>query len=223
MRSNFDEQLNQLNGKLIEMGAIVERAIADANKALVSKDTELAARVIENDDSIDDMEDLIEDMCQKIIMRQQPVAGDLRTILAVSKIIVDLERIGDHASDISELAIFLAEGEPVGELEHIPQMAEATLSMLTRAINAFVRKDLNLANDVIVYDDVVDELFTKVKEDVVRLIKSDIDQSGHAIDLIMIAKYFERIGDHATNIAEWVVFSITGTSKHGIAGRSKQG
>ena len=221
MRSNFDYQLNQLNGKLIEMGSIVERAIIDANAALVNKDVELAHKVMENDDNIDDMEDLIEDMCQKIIMRQQPIAGDLRLILAVSKIIVDLERIGDHASDISELAIFLAEGKPIVKLEHISQMAEATLNMVTRAINAFVRKDLELAQDVIDYDDVVDDLFSMVKEDVVRVIKEDIDQSGHAIDLIMIAKYFERIGDHATNVAEWVVFSITGASKHGIAGRNK--
>ncbi|MCL2819559.1 MAG: phosphate signaling complex protein PhoU [Oscillospiraceae bacterium] len=221
MRSNFDEQLNQLNGKLVEMGAIVERAIADASKALIEQDEELAQRVIENDDNIDDMEDLIEDMCQKIIMRQQPIAGDLRLILAVSKIIVDLERIGDHASDISELAIFLAEGKSIGKLEHIPQMAEATLTMVTRAIDAFVRSDLELAKDVIDYDDVVDDLFTLVKEDAIRLIKSDIDQSSHAIDLIMIAKYFERIGDHATNVAEWVVFSMTGENKHGIAGRNK--
>ena len=221
MRSNFDEQLNQLNDKLVEMGAIVERSITDANRALVKQDVELAKKVIENDDTIDDMEDLIEDMCQKIIMRQQPIAGDLRLILAVSKIITDLERIGDHASDISELAIFLADGKSAGKLEHIPQMAEATLSMVTKAIDAFVRKDLELAKEVIESDNVVDDLFSLVKEDVTELIKSGTDQCGHAIDLIMIAKYFERIGDHATNVAEWVVYSITGASKHGIAGRHK--
>ena len=222
MRSIFDEQLIQLNDKLVEMGAIVERSIAEASRALVKQDVELAQRVIENDDTIDDMEDLIEDMCQKIIMRQQPIAGDLRLILAVSKIIVDLERIGDHASDISELAIYLADGKSVGKLEHIPQMAEATLSMVTKAIDAFVRKDLELAREVIESDDVVDDLFTLVREDVTELIKSGIDHSGHAIDLIMIAKYFERIGDHATNVAEWVVFSMTGENKHGIAGRHKR-
>jgi len=223
MRSIFDEQLIQLNDKLVEMGAIVERSIADASKALVKQDVELAQKVIEHDDTIDDMEDLIEDMCQKIIMRQQPIAGDLRLILAVSKIIVDLERIGDHASDISELAIFLADGKSAGKLEHIPQMAEATLSMVTKAIDAFVRRDLELAREVIESDDVVDELFSSVKEDVTELIKSGTDQSSHAIDLIMIAKYFERIGDHATNVAEWVVFSMTGENKHGIAGRHKRG
>jgi len=222
MRSSFDEQLNQLNDKLVEMGAIVERSIADAGKALVEQDVTLAQKVIENDDIIDDMEDLIEDMCQKIIMRQQPIAGDLRNIIAISKIIVDLERIGDHASDISELAIFLADGKSTGNLEHISQMGEATLSMVTRAIDAFVRKDLELARDVIDFDDVVDDLFTLVKEDVIGLIKADIDQSGYGLDLIMIAKYFERIGDHATNVAEWVVFSMTGESKHGIAGRHKK-
>ena len=223
MRSIFDEQLIQLNDKLVEMGVIVERSIADASKALVKQDVELAQKVIEHDDTIDDMEDLIEDMCQKIIMRQQPIAGDLRLILAVSKIIVDLERIGDHASDISELAIFLADGKSAGKLEHIPQMAEATLSMVTKAIDAFVRRDLELAREVIESDDVVDELFSSVKEDVTELIKSGTDQSSHAIDLIMIAKYFERIGDHATNVAEWVVFSMTGENKHGIAGRHKRG
>jgi len=222
MRSNFDEQLNQLNDKLVEMGAIVERSIADAGRALVKQDVELAQKVIENDDTIDDMEDMIEDMCQKIIMRQQPIAGDLRLILAVSKIIVDLERIGDHASDISELAIFLADGKS-GEIpEYIPKMAEATLGMVTKAIDAFVRKDLKLAREVIESDDVVDDLFSLVKENVTELIKSGTDQSGHAIDLIMIAKYFERIGDHATNVAEWVVFSMTGENKHGIAGRHKK-
>jgi len=221
MRSTFDEQLKQLNDKLVEMGAIVERAIADASKALITQDVMLAHKVIENDDVIDDMEDLIEDMCQKIIMRQQPIAGDLRNILAISKMIVDLERIGDNASDISELAIFLAEGKTAGKMEHISQMGEATLSMVTRAIDAFVRKDLELARDVIDYDDVVDDLFTLVKEDVIGLIKTDIDKSGFGIDLIMIAKYFERIGDHATNVAEWVVYSITGENKHGIAGRHK--
>jgi len=222
MRNSFDEQLNQLTGNLVEMGAIVERAITDANRALIEQDVELAQKVIENDDNIDDMEDLIEDMCQKIIMRQQPIAGDLRLILAVSKIIIDLERIGDHASDISELAIFLVENKTTMNLEHISQMAEATLSMVTRAIDAFVRKDLELARDVIDYDDVVDDLFSTIKKDVIRFIKADIEHSDHAIDLIMIAKYFERIGDHATNVAEWVVFSITGESKHGIAGRHKK-
>ena len=221
MRSNFDEQLNQLNDKLVDMGAMVERAIAEANRALIEQDVELAHKIIENDDNIDDMEDLIEDMCQKIIMRQQPIAGDLRMILAVSKIIIDLERIGDHASDISELAIFLADNESVGKLEHIPQMADATLSMVTRAIDAYVMKDLEMAREVIDYDDVVDDLFSMVKEDVIRFIKADVDYSDHAIDLIMVAKYFERIGDHATNVAEWVVFSMTGESKHGIAGRHK--
>jgi len=222
MRSNFDEQLNQLNDKLVDMGAMVEKAIADANKALIEKDVKLAKKIMENDDNIDDMEDLIEDMCQKIIMRQQPIAGDLRMILAVSKIIIDLERIGDHASDISELAILLADNGSVGKLEHIPQMAEATLSMVTRAIDAYVMRDLELAREVIEYDDVVDDLFSMVREDVIRFIKADVDYSDHAIDLIMIAKYFERIGDHATNVAEWVVFSLTGESKHGIAGRHKK-
>ncbi|MCL2055862.1 MAG: phosphate signaling complex protein PhoU [Oscillospiraceae bacterium] len=218
MRSRFDDQLKDLNNALIEMGAMVENAISEACKALIEQDTTLAGQVIDNDDEIDNMEETIETMCSRIILQQQPVAGDLRLVMAVSKIVTDLERIGDHASDISELAIFLAGKPYVRKLEHIPQMAKATTKMVTKAINAYVRKDLELAMEVITYDDIVDELFSLVKDDLVGLIKENKDDSDRAIDLIMVAKYFERIGDHATNVAEWVVFSLTGEHRHSIRG-----
>ncbi|MCL1832560.1 MAG: phosphate signaling complex protein PhoU [Oscillospiraceae bacterium] len=215
MRTKFDEQLDTLNSSLVEMGKVVEAAISDANKALVNRDTDLAKKIIAGDDVIDDMEKEIERLCLKIILRQQPVAGDLRLVSAVMKIITDLERIGDHASDISELAIFMAEtGQPyIKKLEHIPQMSEETNYMLNRSIESFVKKDIDMAKRVIAKDDVVDDLFVQIKTELVDLMKKDTNNTDQAVDFIMIAKYFERIGDHAVNIAEWVVFSLTGVHK----------
>ena len=213
MRSRFEEQLTQLNNALIEMSAIVEKSIADANKALIEQDTELAREIVAFDDEIDNKEKEIESLCLKIILQQQPVARDLRLVSSVMKIITDLERIGDHASDISELTLLLAGKQYVKKLDHIPQMAEATMKMVTKSIDAYVKKDLELAKEVIASDDIVDDLFITVKNDLIELIKESTDYGDQAIDLIMVAKYFERIGDHATNIAEWVVFSLTGTHK----------
>ncbi len=213
MRSRFEEQLANLNDSLIEMGEIVERAISDATTALMKQDVVLAERIIESDDEIDNKEKEIESLCLKIILRQQPVAGDLRLVSSVLKIITDLERIGDHATDISELTILLAEEQYIQHMEHIPQMADATMKMVTKSIEAFVKKDLELAKEVIAYDDKVDELFVTSKQDLIELIKEDVSNCDQAFDLMMIAKYFERIADHATNVAEWVVFSITGTHK----------
>jgi len=213
MRTRFEEQLTHLNNILIEMGALVEKTIADADKALIGQDVELAKKIIALDDEIDHMEQEVESLCLKIILQQQPVAGDLRLVSSVLKIATDLERIGDHATDISELTILLSDKQYLKKLEHIPQMAEATMKMVTKSIDAFVKKDLELAKEVIAYDDVVDNLFDTVKAELVDLMKENKDNSDQAIDLIMIAKYFERIGDHATNIAEWVVFSLTGMHK----------
>jgi len=213
MRSKFDEQLELLNNSLIEMGSIVEQAIADANRALIYQDIGLARKIIASDDKIDDKEKEIESLCLKIILRQQPVAGDLRLVSSILKLITDLERIGDHATDISEITILLANRPYIKNLEEIPKMAEATMKMVTKSIDAFVKKDLELAKEVIVYDDVVDALFMTVKKDLIELIKQNTDNSDQAIDLIMIAKYFERIGDHAVNIAEWIIFSLTGEYK----------
>jgi len=212
MRNRFDEQLAKLNESLIEMGRMVEQAIANANRALLDRDMALARKTIAMDDEINQQEKEIETQCLKIIMQQQPVAGDLRLVSAVLKITTDLERIGDHAEDISEI-ILLLECAPYIEMELIPQMAAATRKMVTESIDAFTRRDLALAQAVIGYDSVVNSLFLQVKKVLLELIRDHAGHSDQAIDLIMIAKYFERIGDHAKNIAEWVIFSLTGMHK----------
>jgi len=210
MRSKFDEELSQLNDMLIEMGALVEKSIRRATLAILENDKKKAKKAIATDRDIDSLEKEIEALCLRLLLRQQPVARDLRLISAALKMITDMERIGDQAADISEIAKFLIGKKYVIDLENIPKMAEATSKMVTDSIDAFVKRDLDLAQSVIEYDDVVDDLFDAVKNDVIELIQQDHANGEQAIDFIMIAKYFERIGDHATNIAEWVVFSITG-------------
>ena len=210
MRNQFDEQLSQLNDMLIEMGALVEKAIKRANQAILNHDKKKAKKAISTDHDIDSLEKEIEALCLRLLLRQQPVARDLRLISAALKMITDMERIGDQAADISEIAKHLIGKKHIIALENIPKMAEATSKMVTDSIDAFVKRDLELAQQVIEYDDVVDELFDSVKKDLIDLIQNDHANGEQAIDYIMIAKYFERIGDHATNIAEWVVFSITG-------------
>jgi phosphate transport system protein len=213
MRGRFIEQLEELNTSLVNMGATVEQAIADATSALVKQDSALSRRIINSDDTIDSMEKEIESLCLRIILQQQPVAGDLRLVSAVIKIITDLERIGDHAADISEIALLRTGDNYVKKLDNIPKMAEATRKMVNESIDAYVKKDLELARKVISSDDIVDSLFVKAKNDLIELINKNATNGDQAIDLVMIAKYFERIGDHATNVAEWVVFSLTGMYK----------
>jgi len=213
MRSRFEEQLTQLNNSLIEMGALIERAIAKATEALISQDADTAGNIIDGDALIDEKEKEIESLCLKLILNQQPVARDLRQISTALKMITDMERIGDHAEDISELCIYLAAQAYIKKLEHIPQMAEATIKMVTDSIDAFVKKDLALAQAVISYDDVVDALYVTVKQDLIGLVHADVRNGEQAFDLLQVAKYYERIGDHAVNIAEWVIFSITGKHK----------
>jgi len=213
MRSKFDEQLVTLNNALIAMAGVVEKAISDAKEALINQDIKLAEKIIASDDEIDNREEEIEDLCLKLILRQQPVASDLRLVSSILKMITDLERIGDHATDISEITLLLANKAYITKLERIPQMAEATMKMVTSSIDAFVKRDLDLARQVIDYDDVVDDLFVTVRDELIEMINKNSAHSDQAIDLIMVAKYFERIGDHATNIAEWVVFSLTGMHK----------
>lgn len=210
MRNKFEEQLALLGDMLIQMGGLIETNISLATIALMEQNVDRAKEAIALDDEIDNMEKEIESMCLKLLLQQQPVAKDLRLISAALKMITDMERIGDQAADISEISILLAQGQYIKKMEHIPQMARATARMVTDAINAFVEKDLELANEVIAYDDVVDDLFDCIKNDLIGLIHSNVDNGAQAIDLMMVAKYFERIGDHAVNIAEWVVFSITG-------------
>ena len=210
MRTKFEWQLEKLNDMLIEMGAMIERAIGLAIAALERQDIELARQAISYDDEIDHMEKDIEALCLKLLLQQQPVARDLRLISSALKIITDMERIGDQSADISEITIMMAGAPYIKKLEHIPEMAIATAKMVTDSIDAFIKKDYDLAESVIDADDYVDELFTIVRNELVGLIRSGNVNPEQAIDLIMVAKYFERIGDHAVNIAEWVVFSITG-------------
>ncbi len=211
MRNRFDIQLDQLNTELIMMGSLIEASISNAIKALIEQDKVLARQVMEGDRAVDEKEKEIESLCLKLLLQQQPVARDLRLISAALKMITDMERIGDQAADISEIAVYLSEGPFIKKLETIPRMASETMRMVSGSIDAFVRKDLTLVESVIEADDIVDDLFVTVKDDLFRLILENPDNGGQAMDLLMIAKYLERIGDHATNIAEWVKFSITGT------------
>jgi len=199
-----------LNNSLIEMGAMIENAISKATKALVEQDVALAAEVMNSDNIIDEKEKDIESQCMKLLLSQQPVARDLRQISTALKLITDMERIGDQAADISEICVYLADQVYIKKLEHIPQMANATIKMVTDSIDAYVRKDLDLAEAVIEYDDVVDELYVQIKQDLIALVHEDAENGEQAFDLMQIAKYYERIGDHATNIAEWVIYTITG-------------
>lgn len=210
MRNRFDRQLVQLNNELIEMGGMIEKAISDTVKALVNQDIELASNVIEYDEEIDHQEREIEQLCLKLLLQQQPVAKDLRLISAALKMITDMERIGDHATDISEITIELSKESYIKKLDHIQQMAKETMVMLVQSVEAFINKDMDKARTVIVHDDVVDDLFNKVKAELIAMIHEDVNAGEQASDLLMAAKYFERIGDHATNISEWVIFSITG-------------
>ncbi len=212
MRNRFDEQLKVLNNSLIQMGALCEDAIALAAKALIERDLSLAKKVPEIDGEIDHMERDIESICLKLLLQQQPVAHDLRQISAALKMITDMERIGDQAADIAEIVDYL--GEHTGDdCEHIVCMARAVIKMVTESVDAFVKRDCALAQSVVDYDDVVDDYFDEVKNSLIKMISEKPGDGEYAIDLLMIAKYFERIGDHAVNIAEWVVFSVTGVHK----------
>ena len=210
MRNRFDRQLCTLNDELIEMGSMIEKSIETAVKAMVAQDVALAEEVIDSDEEIDRQEREIEDLCLKLLLQQQPVAKDLRLISAALKMITDMERIGDHATDISEITIAMADKPYIKKLEHIQQMAKETMVMLVESIEAFVNKDMEKAKSVIAHDDIVDDLFSKVKNELIGMIHENVDAGEQAADLLRVAKYFERIGYHATNISEWVIFSITG-------------
>ena len=195
------------------MGAMCENIIALSAKALLEGDDEKAREVTSNGGKIDDMEKEIETICLKLLLQQQPVARDLRQISAALKMITDMERIGDQAEDIAEIIAYLS-GRKGEEVKEIRTMAEATIKMVTDSVEAYVNQDLNLAKSVLVYDDVVDDCFVSAKNTLIEMIRENPAEGEYAIDLLMIAKYFERIGDHATNIAEWVEFSLTGTHKN---------
>lgn len=213
MRNRFDRQLLELNNELIQMGSLIERAIEMGISALVKQDVEKAKMAIAFDTEIDEQEKAIEALCMKLLLQQQPVAKDLRLISAALKMITDMERIGDHAADISEMTILMADSayeRSELNIDLVEGMAKETTDMVIKSVDAFVNKDLELARKVIVQDDVVDDLFAEFKRQLIRKISENVQNGEQATDMLLVAKYFERIGDHATNIAEWVIYSITG-------------
>ncbi len=210
MRIKFDEQLEQLNIMLIDMGALCEEAITYAVKALNEDSDEMRKLTCETDEQIDDREREIENLCFKLLLQQQPVARDLRVISAALKMISDMERIGDQAEDISEISKTIKKDSSNMYSDHIDKMTRTAISMVKESVDSFVKKDVKLANDVIIKDDVVDELFIKVKNDIINAVAEDKTVGEYFVDILMIAKYLERISDHAVNVAEWVIFSITG-------------
>ena len=214
MRNRFDNQLAEMNNELISMGALCENAIASAVKALLEGDIKLAAAAIRIDQEIDRKEREIESLCLKLLLQQQPVAKDLRQISAALKMITDMERIGDQAEDIAEIVQYLA-GRSAENDDLLREMARSTIHMVTESVDAYVQRDTMLAETVIAEDDVVDNAFDEVKRRLIDKITAHPEDGAYALDLLMIAKYFERIGDHATNIAEWVIFSVTGVHKEG--------
>lgn len=213
-RKTFEASLEDLNVELIKMGAIVENAINSAIIALKNNDDKLAKEVVDQDRVIDDMEKDIEAKCLSLILRQQPVACDLRVVSTALKMVTDMERIGDQAADIAELVMDFKSDLKYKAIEHIPAMAEAAVSMVHGAIAAFVNNDMEAAREIIKKDDIVDELFEKVKSDVSLSLQSDVKNCDMDINFLMIAKYLERIGDHAENICEWIEFSETGDYKN---------
>ena len=208
MRSRFDEQLTLLNKELIEMGALCEEVIALATKALIAADRELAQKVAPLDSEIDRKERTIESMCLKLLLQQQPVARDLRQVSAALKMITDMERIGDQAEDIAEIVCSV--GRPIENDGLLREMAQAAIKMVTESVDAFVKHDIILAKKVVRDDDIVDHYFDEIRRTLIQKLSHDPDDGEAAVDLLIIAKYFERIGDHAVNIAQWVIFSITG-------------
>mgnify|MGYP002640262805 CR=1 FL=1 len=209
MRVKFEAQLERLNVELITMGALCEEVISGAAKALLDGDSGLRETVLAAERDINQKERDIESLCMKLLLQQQPVARDLRTISSALKMISDMERIGDQAADIAEITRDIADNS-IKDLVPIGDMARATIKMVTDAIDSFVRQDLPLAHQVMQYDNVVDELFNKVKMELIHLIAENRQSGEFCIDLLMVAKYFERIGDHAVNVAEWVQYSLTG-------------
>ena len=209
MRVRFDEQLERLNVMLIDMGALCEEAITYAVKAFEEGSEQMRKMAYETDKTIDDREREIENLCLKLLLQQQPVAKDLRLISSALKMISDMERIGDQAGNIAEITKTIKNDNKLCS-EHISSMAATAIEMVKGSIDSFVKKDIGLAEEVIAKDDVVDELFIKVKDDIVDAVTEDRTLSEYFVDILMIAKYLERISDHAVNIGEWVIFSLTG-------------
>ena len=213
VRNSFNRELELLNMELTNMGKAIETAIDYAEKALFQRDEKLVKTALEYDTEVDHLEQTIETRCLQLLLRQQPVARDLRTISAALKMITDMERIGDQAGDIAEVSLRLPEDLDMDRLKNIQAMSKASAKMVTNAVDAFVTRNQTLAEHIMAADDEVDHLFEVVRDELIETVRQESGDVAAAIDLLMIAKYFERIGDHAVNIAEWVEFSITGTHK----------
>jgi phosphate transport system protein len=213
-RHSFEAGLEDLHLDLIKMGSLVEESIDKTIKALVNQDTELAGKILADDDIVDDLEKKIEKKCIDLIARQQPLAKDLRAISAALKIITDMERIADHSSDIAEITIRIGNDKHVKPLVDIPKMADMAKAMVSKAIDAYVRTDIELAREICASDDDVDDLFKKIVMDLINIMKSDPEKVEQATDFMFIAKYLERMADHATNIGEWVAYTVTGEHDH---------
>lgn len=214
MRIQLDKELDILNNEIEIMGSFIQTSIETSVNALVTQDMSLIKIVNDLEIKIDEMEKKIEQHCMNLLVQQQPVASDLRLIESALKMITDMERIGDNSEDIAEITKMFKNKKLITDLVTIPKMAEVTISMVRRSIAAFINKDKALALQVCYDDDIVDNLFVTVKTELIEMIREDVNNGEQAIDLIMIAKYFERIGDHAQNIAEWVIFSLTGEHKN---------
>ena len=208
MRTKFDEQLHMLNQEMMHMGSMIEEKIQKAIEALIGQNRSLAKKIMDGDCEVDREQKKIENICFNLLMQQQPVARDLRVISAAMKMVTDMERIGDHAADISEMTVMMSDTPYVTDLEDIKKMASETVLMLIRSIEAYVEKDMLKAQNVIDHDDIVDDLFHKNKQDLIELIQKNPAVSEQAADMLMVAKYFERIGDHATNLAENIIFAL---------------
>lgn len=211
MRNKFDQELESVKDNLAKMGLLCEQGIEMAIEYIEKPDQKLETSISETEQEIDDMERQIENQCLKLFMREQPVAGDLRAVSAAMRMISDLERIGDHAEDIAEVAKYLNEdGSPAGSMNELREMSRAASAMVRNAVEAYAKKDLDLANQVAASDDVVDSYFEKIKRDIATQISENVESAKHGLDSLMVAKYLERIGDHSVNLAEWVRFMITG-------------
>ncbi len=213
-RNTFDQELENLHLSMIRMGGLVEEAIDRSIEALEKRDRDLARQIIQSDKEIDDLERSIETMCLRLLLRQQPVAKDLRDISTALKMITDMERIGDQAADIADVSLRFDESPFIKTMEHIPLMAHIASSMVKDSISAFVKGDIQAAHEIIKRDDEVDNLFETVKQDIISVMITSADEADQAIDFLQIAKYLERIGDHAVNICGWVIFSVTGEHKN---------
>lgn len=208
MRAKFDEQLHMLNQEMLHMGSMIEERIQKAIEALINQNTTLAKEIMDGDVEVDQEQKKIEGLCFNLLMQQQPVARDLRVISAAMKMVTDMERIGDHAADISEMTIMMSRKAYVSDLDDIKKMASETVLMLIQSIEAYVEKDMLKAQRVIDHDDIVDDLFDKNKRELIELIQKNPANSEQAADMLMVAKYFERIGDHATNLAELIIYAL---------------